>query len=257
VSNEKPVRRLSSISIVFPAYNEQENVETSVVAARKALAEIADKIQIVVVNDGSADGTRQILDRLAREHADVVVVHHESNQGYGAALRSGFARATGEYVFFTDADLQFDLAEIGLLVRWIGEFDIVAGYRAKRADPWNRRLNAWAWNLLVRLVLGLKVRDIDCAFKLFRRRVFDTVRLSTVGAMVNTEILAKAMQGGFTLREIPVSHYPRRHGVQTGANLAVILKALRELFAMYGKLRQLRADSAPPVADADMASRDT
>jgi len=249
-------KRLSSISVVLPAFNEQENIEKSVAAARSALQAWAARVEIVVVNDGSTDGTAAILARLASQ-GDMLAVHHASNMGYGAALRSGFARATGDYVFFTDADLQFDLSEVALLIGWIDRFDIVAGYRAKRADPWHRRMNAWAWNLLVRVVLGLKVRDIDCAFKLFRRRVFDTVHLGSVGAMVNTEILAKALQSGFTLREIPVSHYPRRHGAQTGANLRVILKAFRELLAMHRKLSEVRGAAVPAIAEpVELASRD-
>lgn len=229
--------KLSSISLIFPAYNEEKNIEAAISKGREALDRHAEKIEIIVVNDGSADRTGEIIDRLGGENADLVPVHHPKNRGYGAAVCTGFYRATGDYVFFSDSDLQFDLDEIGRLVEWIDRYDIVAGYRVRRADPWNRKLNAWAWNKLVRLLLGVKARDIDCAFKLFRRQIFDTIKLDSAGAMVNTELLALAGKHGFTIMEVPVSHYPRKQGTQTGANLKVILKAFRELFRMYGRLR--------------------
>jgi glycosyltransferase involved in cell wall biosynthesis len=197
-------------------------------------------IEIIVVNDGSSDTTASIIDEMAAQSNDVVPVHHKVNRGYGAALRSGIYKANKELIFFTDSDLQFDLEEIRHLQEWIDKYDIVAGYRARRADPIHRRFNAWGWNVLVRLILGLKVKDIDCAFKLFRREVLQSIRLETVGAMINTEILTMAQRNGAKIKEVPVSHYPRLAGEQTGANLRVILKALRELFVMREKLR-LRA----------------
>lgn len=247
--------KLGSLSIVFPAYNEQDNIASAVKAAREALGKYAETIEIIVVNDGSHDGTRAALDKLAEQDASVVAVHHPHNRGYGAALRSGFAVARGEYVFFTDSDLQFDLEEIGLLVPWIGKYDIVAGYRKTRADPPHRLVNAWAWNALIRMSLGIKVKDIDCAFKLFRRGVFDSMRLTSVGALINTEILAQAQQHGFTIKEVPVSHFPRLSGAPTGAKLGVILRAFRELLSMYGKLRQVRGSamaSSPRVSARDL-----
>jgi glycosyltransferase involved in cell wall biosynthesis len=197
-------------------------------------------IEIIVVNDGSSDATAAIVDEMAAENSDVVLVHHEVNRGYGAALRSGIYKASKELIFFTDSDLQFDLEEIQHLQEWVHKYDIVAGYRARRADPAHRRFNAWGWNVLVRLVLGLKIKDIDCAFKLFRREVFQNIRLETVGAMINTEILTLAQRNNMKIKEVPVSHYPRLAGEQTGANFKVILKALRELFVMREKLK-LRA----------------
>jgi glycosyltransferase involved in cell wall biosynthesis len=204
-------------------------------------------VEIIVVNDGSSDATASIIDQMADEAGDVVAVHHEVNRGYGAALRSGIYKASKELIFFTDSDLQFDLEEIRHLQEWIHEYDIVAGYRARRADPVHRRFNAWGWNMLVRMVLGLKVKDIDCAFKLFQRDVFRNIRLETVGAMINTEILTLAQRNAMRIKEVPVSHYPRLAGEQTGANVKVIFKALRELINMREKLRlragEVRRDS--------------
>jgi glycosyltransferase involved in cell wall biosynthesis len=229
-----------SISIVFPAFNEEDNISKAVEHGRKAMSKFFTEIEIIVVNDGSSDATGAIIDQLAAESDDVVAVHHEVNRGYGAALRSGIYQASKELIFFTDSDLQFDLEEIRHLEEWIHDYDIVAGYRARRADPVHRRFNAWGWNVLVRLILGLKIKDIDCAFKLFRREVFANIRLETVGAMINTEILTLAQRNAMKIKEVPVSHYPRMAGEQTGANVKVILKALRELFVMREKLK-LRA----------------
>ncbi|MGD8589861.1 MAG: glycosyltransferase family 2 protein [Chromatiales bacterium] len=232
--------RRQSISIIFPAFNEEENIRKAVEHGRKAMSKFFADIEIIVVNDGSSDATAAIVDEMAAENSDVVLVHHEVNRGYGAALRSGIYKASKELIFFTDSDLQFDLEEIQHLQEWVHKYDIVAGYRARRADPAHRRFNAWGWNVLVRLVLGLKIKDIDCAFKLFRREVFQNIRLETVGAMINTEILTLAQRNNMKIKEVPVSHYPRLAGEQTGANFKVILKALRELFVMREKLK-LRA----------------
>ena len=223
----------NSISMVFPAFNEEGNIEQVVKNARQILSEYFNKVEIIVVDDGSVDITAELIDKMAIESNDVVAIHHHKNQGYGATLISGFYKAKHELIFFSDADLQFDIAEIKDLLKWIDKYDIVVGYRAKRADNFIRKLNAWGWNILVRLVLGVKIRDIDCAFKLFRREVFDTIKLESVGAMINTEIFYLAKKHNMRVYEIPVKHYPRINGEQSGANILVIIKAFRELFSMY------------------------
>ena len=227
-----------SITVILPAFNEEENIQKAVEHGRTAMAKYFSEVEVVVVNDGSKDRTGDIIDEMARKYSNVVAIHHGNNQGYGSALRSGINCARKDLIFFTDADLQFDLEEIHYLSRWICAYDIVAGYRAKRADPLHRRFNAWSWNVLVRLALGLKVKDIDCAFKLFRREVFKDIRLESVGAMINTEILSLAQWKGMKIKEVPVSHYPRLAGEQTGANIKVVIKAFRELFLMRSKLRK-------------------
>jgi glycosyltransferase involved in cell wall biosynthesis len=181
---------------------------------------------------------------LSERYPQVRPIHHAKNKGYGAALRTGLYAARNELIFFSDSDMQFDLNEIDRLLEYIEDHDIVAGYRAKRADPFGRRMNAWGWNMLVRMVLGVNVRDIDCAFKLFRRDVFAKIQLASVGAMINTELLARAAQQHMRIKEVPVSHYPRNAGQQTGANLRVIARAFRELVAMQGRLKPAR--SLPP-----------
>lgn len=234
---ERAGKRLSSISLVFPAYNEESNINRAVAEARRALGKFAERYEIIVVNDGSADRTGEIIERLAQENDDVVAVHHPKNLGYGAALCSGFAAASLDYVFFSDSDLQFDLDEMDRLIEWIDQYEIVTGYRARRADPMHRLLNAWAWGTLVRFLFGIKVRDIDCAFKLFHRKVLDTIKLTSTGAMINTEFLALAVKNGFAIKEVPVSHFPRIQGQQTGASLRVTIKAFKELFSKHKRLK--------------------
>ena len=144
------------------------------------------------MNDGSQDATTPICDELAEQYPEVRAIHHVENRGYGAALKSGILAARHDFIFFTDSDGQFDLEELEHLIEWASHYEIVTGYRAKRQDPPHRLINAWGWKMLVRMVLGVKVRDIDCAFKIFQRSVFDRVQIRSVGAMVNTEILAQA-----------------------------------------------------------------
>jgi glycosyltransferase involved in cell wall biosynthesis len=226
-----------SLSVIFPAYNEQANIRSTIETARHVLPGVAGVWEIIVVNDGSRDGTKSVCDELAQNYPEVRAIHHPRNLGYGAALKSGVLEARNELIFFTDSDGQFDIAEISDLLRWTDQHDIVAGFRAKRRDPFYRRVNAWGWNVLVRMLLGLRIQDIDCAFKVFRREVFENIQIRSVGAMVNTEILAQAIRLGMSVKEVKVSHFSRRHGRQTGANLRVILKAFRELFRLWWKLR--------------------
>lgn len=235
-SAETPVHS-ATLSVVFPAFNEEANIKRTVELAREVLPKIARQWEIIVVDDGSKDATRAITDELSARYPEVTAIHHPRNRGYGAALKSGILAARHDLIFFTDSDGQFDLQELEQLIRFSDDYDIVMGYRAKRQDPPHRLLNAWGWNMLVRLVLGLKVRDIDCAFKLFQRSVFDRIQIRSVGAMVNTEILAQATSFGMRMREIEVTHYPRHFGKPSGANLRVIAKAFRELIRLWRQLR--------------------
>jgi 1,2-diacylglycerol 3-alpha-glucosyltransferase len=227
------------ISIILPAYNEEDNIAKAVEQAVHCLKALCQDWEVIVVNDGSQDKTGEIIDGLAEQNDRVIGLHHPSNQGYGAALKTGILRAHKELIFFCDSDLQFHLSELVLPLTWIEQYDIVVGYRAKRQDPLHRRLNALGWNTVVRLLLGLKVHDIDCAFKLFRSAVFSAIKIDAVGAMVNTDILVQATRMGFKIKEVPVTHFPRLQGKQTGADLRVVLRAFKELFWLYRKLRNI------------------
>jgi glycosyltransferase involved in cell wall biosynthesis len=226
-----------SLSVFFPMFNEEANAEEAVRRALAVLPALVEDFEIILVNDGSRDRTGELADTLAARDRRVRAVHHAENRGYGAALKSGFAAATGELVFFTDGDLQFDLAELELLLAVIDGCDVVAGYRLDRQDPLQRRINAHLWNLLVRLTLGLRIRDVNCAFKLFRRGVVEALGpLEADGAMLSAELMLRLQRSGARIREVGVHHFPRHHGQQTGAKPGVIWKALRELRALRKEL---------------------
>jgi glycosyltransferase involved in cell wall biosynthesis len=227
-----------ALSLVFPAFNEAANLPALIESAISIAESLGLDFEIVIVDDGSQDRSAELLAAHCADDSRVRAVHHAANRGYGAALRSGLREARGNLVFFSDADLQFDLAEIRRLLEHAGDFDIVAGYRSPRRDPWIRRAIAWVWGGLVRRIFDLPVRDIDCAFKVFRREVLDAIPIESIGAFVNTEILARAQAGGFAIKQIPVTHHRRRSGRQTGAHPRVIARALVELAQLYGELRQ-------------------
>lgn len=227
-----------SLSVFFPEYNEEANVENMVRAAQTVIPQVAETWEIIPVNDGSKDKTGEIIDRLAQEDPHVKPVHHEKNKGYGGAVISGFKASKMDLVFFTDGDLQFDLKEITLLMDRLNEGDLILGYRKNRRDAWHRKLNAFLWGSLVKFLFGFKVRDVDCAFKLIKRGVLNKVELSAGGAMISTELLARAHKAGFKFVEVGVTHLPRTAGTQTGAKLSVILKAFRELFKLYAKIKR-------------------
>lgn len=220
------------ITIFFPCFNEEQNVERVTREALAVAGQISDDYEIIIVNDGSRDRTAEIAEKLAKENPSVRVIHHDTNKGYGAALQTGFKNASKELVFYTDGDGQFKIEEIKKLLPHIEKYDIVSGYRISRRDPLHRKINAYMWSVLVNTLFKLKVSDVDSAFKLYRRKIFDDITLTAQGAMIDTEILAKAKAKGYTITEVGVNHYPRIAGEQTGAKLSVILKAFIELFKL-------------------------
>ncbi len=227
------------LSIVLPAYNEEENIERAISEATGAAERLVADHEIVVVDDGSTDSTAERVHAVAAVDPRVRLVQHEGNRGYGEALRSGFLASRLDFVFFTDADLQFDMGELVLLLPYAGAVDVVAGYRINRQDTLVRRLNAYAWNCLVRVLFYVPVRDIDCAFKLFDRRVLEEVDIESVGAMVNTELMVKLGRRGASVVEVGVHHRPRRAGEGRGASPRVIAMAFREILRMRRRLAAL------------------
>jgi glycosyltransferase involved in cell wall biosynthesis len=231
------VRRLPGLSAVVPLHDEAPNVAAVVHGLRAVLPEVADRWELVLVDDGSRDGTADVIDALAAEDAAVRVVRHARNRGYGAAIRTGFAAARYAWLFLMDGDGQFDPRELPLLCAARADADAVVGWRMRRADPWIRRANTAAWNRLVRTLFRLPVRDVNCAFKLLRREALGDAAPAADGAMVSTELLARLRQRGARIVEVPVTHLPRRAGRASGAAPAVVLRAFLELGRLARELR--------------------
>lgn len=235
-----------SISAVLPAYNEEAIIERTVRHVAGVLAELASEFEVIVTNDGSRDRTGEILAGLQAREPDLhlQVVSHATNQGYGAALASGFDAALKDLVFLTDGDKQFDVAELrSFLPAMDGQTDLVIGWRKNRADPLLRKLNALGWKMLVNTLFGYTARDVDCAFKLFRRQVWTSLTVYARGATFSAEFLIKARRLGFRVKELPVGHFPRTAGRPTGARPDVIVRAFVELFRLWRNIdRELDQD---------------
>jgi len=229
--------RLPGLSVFLPCHNEADNLVRVVDNFRSQLDRFASIYEIIIVDDGSRDRTGEIADRLAAADPHIKVVHHPANRGYGGAVISGLQAATLPYVLLCDGDGQFDAGEIAHLLPKAARFDVVAGRRVKRADRLMRRLNGQAWTTLVRLLFGVKVSDVDCGFKLFKREFTRDLQLNARGAMISTELMVKVANRGARICEVDVGHLPRLAGTQSGANLRVITRAFAELFRLYGELR--------------------
>lgn len=225
--------KLSSLSLVFPAYNEAANVTATINQALKVGEDVAADIEVIIVNDGSRDQTKALVVASAKRDRRVRLINHPVNKGYGQTVWDGLQAAAKDWVFFSDADLQFDLQEIERLIEFSGEYDIILGARSPRRDPFIRLANAKMWNIFIRLLFGLKVRDVDCAFKLFRREVLSDIAITSGGATFSAELLLHLQKKGHLFKEVPVSHLPRQAGAQSGANLKVIARAFHEVFLLY------------------------
>src|SRR4051795_7388022 len=205
--------RAPGLSIFFPAYNDSGTIASLVIAARQTAARLTDDFEVIVVNDGSADATAQIVEELARTYPDVKVVHHAHNRGYGAALRSGFAAATRELVFYTDGDAQYDPSEMAILWHALrGGVVLVNGYKISRSDPYHRILIGRIYHHTVKLLFGLRVRDVDCDFRMMRRTIFEKVQLEKNSGVICLEMMKKITDAGFRIAEVPVHHYHRAFG---------------------------------------------
>ena len=226
----KDIPTNSSLSVVLPAHNEEDAIGTTVSEVIEILSTWKLDFEIIVVDDGSQDDTGMILDTMRAADPCLKIIHHPKNQGYGAALASGFEAASKDLTFFMDSDGQFDIRDLARFLLLIEEYDAVLGYRIDRQDTWMRKVNAWGWKLLVGLVFGIHVRDVDCAFKLYPTSFFRANTLETRGAMINTEILYKFIRADNTYTQVGVRHLPRHGGRATGAKLSVILRAFRELY---------------------------
>ncbi|HUW22070.1 MAG TPA: glycosyltransferase family 2 protein [Candidatus Bathyarchaeia archaeon] len=235
------MEKLKSISVFFPAYNEEGNIESVVAKTLEILPKIAQEWEILIINDGSTDRTGAVADQLAIRNKRIRVIHHQTNQGYGSGLKEGFYGSRFGLIAFTDADGQFDFSEISQFLETKKKTgaDIVIGYRINRQDSFVRQLFGRGWTFLANFLLGIKVKDVDCGFKLVDKKVIDSIpRLISVrGGMISPELLAKAKKAGFKIAEVGVHHYPRKRGRSTGADFKVIFKSFVDLGRLWWQLR--------------------
>jgi len=221
------------ISIFLPAYNEEENIEQAVLNSVKVLREISDDWEVIVVNDASKDRTKEIAERLVREVPGVRIINHETNTRLGGALRSGFSNSTKELVFYTDADNPIDMNDLKMAVPMMADADFITGYRLNRDEPLKRKVYSRCYNWLIRLLFGLKVRDVNFSFKLVKQEVLKKARLRSMGSFIDAELLIEARKYGFRIKEIGIRYYPRVKGESTLATPGVIFKILDELWTYY------------------------
>jgi glycosyltransferase involved in cell wall biosynthesis len=245
----------AGLSIFFPAYNDGGTIASLVIEARKTAERLTSDFEIIVVNDGSADMTAEIADELASTYPEVRVVHHQKNRGYGGALRSGFASAQKEFVFYTDGDAQYDPTELAAL--WAAmrdDVDLVNGYKISRSDPLHRIVIGRIYHHTVKLLFGLKVRDVDCDFRLMRRAIFERVTLEHNSGVICLEMMKKIQDAGFRIAEVPVHHYHRAFGRSQFFNFRRLARTAVDVGALWWRLvvlgrhrRTAQADVADPL----------
>ena len=227
----------TGLSIFFPAYNDSGTIASLVITALRTARKLTPDHEVIVVNDGSQDNTAEILDELARTYPEVRIVHHATNRGYGGALRTGFSSATRELVFYTDGDAQYDPAEMEVLWNRFGDdVDLVNGYKISRSDPLHRIVIGRIYHHTVKLLFGLKVRDVDCDFRMMRRSIFDTVHLEKNSGVICLEMMKKITDGGFRIAEVPVHHYHRAFGKSQFFNYRRLVRTAIDVMKLWYSL---------------------
>jgi glycosyltransferase involved in cell wall biosynthesis len=247
--------RKPGLSVFFPAYNDSGTIASLVISALKTAQRLTPDFEVIIVNDGSADSTAEIADELARTYPQVRVVHHPQNRGYGGALRSGFSAATRELVFYTDGDAQYDPTEMARLWDALDDrVDLVTGYKISRSDPLHRIIIGRVYHHTVRLLFGLRVRDVDCDFRLMRRAIFDQVALEKNSGVICLEMMKKIQDAGFRIAEVPVHHYHRAYGRSQFFNFRRLARTavdvLRLWFVLVVRREHLRQTMRPAAAAA-------
>lgn len=232
-------QKIEKLSVFFPAYNEEKNIKKTVLLAKKVLSKVSKEWEILVINDGSSDKTGEVVEDLQKKDKRIKLVTHKQNKGYGSALKTGFKSAKYDWVVFADSDGQFDFSEIKKFIPKINESDLVLGYRLKRADPLIRKIYTWGWNLFPKIILGMRVKDYSCGFKMIKKCVFNKIQpLVGEEKVTQIEMLVKAQRKGFKITEVGVNHYPRKKGRATGASIKVVLKSIVDLLNLWKKLEK-------------------
>ncbi len=229
---------MPSISVFFPAYNDAGTITSMVITSLLTLRELTDDYEVIVIDDGSQDHTPDVLDELARVYPDEVrIVHHAQNRGYGGALRSGFSAATKEWIFYTDGDAQYDPRELKNLAELAGDdVDFINGWKIERHDPLHRILIGRIYQHIIKLSFGLRLRDVDCDFRLMRRAVFDRVELTADSGVICVELMKKVQDAGFRLQETPVHHFHRAYGKSQFFNYPRLFRVGRDLSQLWLQL---------------------
>lgn len=224
-----------SISAFFPAYNDEKTIEKLVLTAISTLKQITKDYEVIIVDDGGPDRSGEIADDLSRKFKEVRVIHHKHNKGYGGALKSGFKNAKKELVFYTDGDGQYDVRELKKLLPFIKEADVVNGYKINRSDSIHRKILGGLWNLGVRILFNLKVKDVDCDFRLIKRKIFSKIRLESDSGFLPVEMMIKIQRAGFKIKNIPVHHYPRTEGDSQFFKISRIIEVFGDLIKEWVK----------------------
>jgi glycosyltransferase involved in cell wall biosynthesis len=236
------------LTVFFPAYNDSGTIASLVIAAVQAAGRLTPDFEVLVIDDGSTDATGEVVDELARLYPQVRAIHHERNRGYGGALRTGFASASKELIFYTDGDAQYDPREVARLWEKMSTgVDLVNGYKISRSDPWHRIVIGRVYHHTVKLLFGLKVRDVDCDFRLMRRAIFDRVRLEKSSGVICLEMMKKITDAGFRIEEVPVHHYHRAYGKSQFFNFARLARTGVDVIRLWWAL-VLRPGPAPTDA---------
>lgn len=229
---------LKNLSVFFPTFNEEKNVENTITKAIKVLEDLKLNYEVIIVDDGSTDKTPELTQQLSKKFKNVKVVRHQKNVGYGGALKTGFSNAKYSWVAFADSDGQFDFSEIKLFLEKTDDADLILGYRLNRNDAFSRKVFTFGWALIAKVLLGLRARDYSCGFKLIKKEVFEAVSpLKTEEKVTQIEFLVKAKRKKFRFAEVGVHHYPRMFGVETGANFKVVLKSILDLLKLWWLLK--------------------
>ena len=245
-----------SLSVFFPAYNDSGTIASLVITALQTASKLTPNYEVIVVNDGSTDSTAQILQELARVYPELKIVTHAVNRGYGGALRSGFASASKDVIFYTDGDAQYDPAEMDLLwPKMAPGVDLVNGFKISRSDPWHRIVIGRIYHHTVKTLFGLHVRDVDCDFRLLRRSIFDRVRLEKNSGVICLEMMKKIQDAGFTIVEVPVHHYHRAHGQSQFFNFRRVIRTGIDVMKLWYALVVRHTHQRPADTAADDPSR--
>jgi glycosyltransferase involved in cell wall biosynthesis len=234
---ESPSRTVAGLSVFFPAYNDSGTIASMVIRAVQAVSALTPDYEVIVVNDGSTDATAVIADELAQTYPRVRVVHHPGNRGYGGALQTGFRSAAKELIFYTDGDAQYDPAEMSVLWSAMGPgVDLVNGYKISRSDPLHRIIIGRLYHHIVSLLFGLRVRDVDCDFRLIRRSVFERIDLQKMSGVICLEMMKKIQDAGFRIVEVPVHHYHRAFGKSQFFNFRRVAKTGVDVMRLWFSL---------------------